>query len=64
MFTAMFDFKDGYGRLHCQNARINGYLSLEAAVKAVVRRSPLKSGHVQIGLRIVAVIKNGKLMSF
>lgn len=62
MFTAMYEFKDSFGKQHANNCRIGGYLNLAPAIRAILKKSPSKSGRVQIGQRAIIIIHRGKII--
>lgn len=64
IYTAMVMYCDEYKRPFYRNARLNCYKKKESAVKAIIKKSPHKSGVIQIGQRIVAIVRNGIITEF
>lgn len=61
IYTAMVMYCDEFKRPIYRNARINAYKSKQSAVKAIISKSPHRSGVIQIGQRIIAIVRNGIL---
>lgn len=63
MFTGMFAFKDQYGHTFLNNTRIGGFRTAEQAVRAVLKKSPLQSGEIRRGSRLISLVDKGKVIS-
>jgi hypothetical protein len=63
MLTALYEFVDEYGRTQQTNAKIGGYRTQDAAIKAILSKSPNQSGVIQQGLKAVAIVRNGRLQT-
>jgi hypothetical protein len=63
MFTAMYDYEDIFGALRSCNCKIGGFKDKQAAINAVLKKSPINSGEIRIGLTIDTIIKDGKIFT-